>query len=415
MLTDGAGAATTEKMTPAGQTANRSSSPGARAEAITAPEPGLRTTVLPHVKWEGEVPQLIPLERQRFEEVRPLGAGGMGEVVLAQDHDIDRSVAVKRLPTEADPGLVLRFIEEIRTVGQLEHPNIVPLHDVGIDSAGRYYFVMKHLRGDTLESIIERLRAGDPATHARFPNEVRTQLFLGVLNAVAYAHQRGFVHRDLKPANIMVGPFGEVTVMDWGLAKRLDRPGAVPGPGAQDAAPPATGPARLLQTQLGAVIGTPLYMSPEQAAGANDTLDERSDLYSLAVVFHELIFLTHYLEGRQGLEQVLEGVRTVVPEPLPLTTHPHARPPAELGWYLQRGLRKDPGERYQSAGEMGDELQRIVRGEMRVQCQRTLAKRVLHEAIHVVDRYPKLTIIGSTLAASLVLGALVKAALGLLG
>ena len=166
-------------------------------------------------------PKVKPSERQRFEELGLLGEGGMGEVVLAMDHDIARQVSLKRLPENCDLGRVLRFAEEIRTVGQLEHPNIVPVHDVGVDSAGRYYFVMKHLRGETLESIIARLKAGDAAAHARFTMEVRIQIFLSVLNAMAYAHQQGFIHRDLKPANIMVGPYGEVTVMDWGLAKRI--------------------------------------------------------------------------------------------------------------------------------------------------------------------------------------------------
>ena len=199
-----------------------------KSQAVTVAGGNARSTVLPRVEWEGPHPKVKPSERHRFEELGLLGEGGMGEVVLAQDHDIERTVALKRLPENCDLGRVLRFVEEIRTVGQLEHPNIVPVHDVGVDANGRYYFVMKHLRGETLESIIARLKAGD--AHSRFTMQVRLQVFLSILNALAYAHQQGFIHRDLKPANIMVGPYGEVTVMDWGLAKRIrtpDRPSDV--------------------------------------------------------------------------------------------------------------------------------------------------------------------------------------------
>ena len=104
-----------------------------------------RSTVLPRVEWSGTQPNVVPFERERFEELRLLGQGGMGEVMLIKDNDIERTVAVKRLPAGSDLDRVLRFVEEIRTVGQLDHPNIVPVHDVGVDERGRYYFVMKHL------------------------------------------------------------------------------------------------------------------------------------------------------------------------------------------------------------------------------------------------------------------------------
>ena len=110
------------------------------------------------------------------------------------------------------PEALARFVEEIRTTGGLEHPNIVPIHDVGLDEKGRYYFIMKYVDGETLESILARLRAGDRETHARYGFERRVEIFKGVLEAIAYAHARGYIHRDIKPANIMVGAFGEVLV-----------------------------------------------------------------------------------------------------------------------------------------------------------------------------------------------------------
>ena len=154
---------------------------------------------------------------------------------------------------------------------------------------------------------------------------------------------------------------------------------------------PISGPrdGTVLQTQLGTVMGTPLYMSPEQARGAHDTLDERSDLYALAVVFHEFLHLEHYLHGRDELQAVLEGVKTVTPVLHQANLKgPRYQVPAELDWFLKRGLAKDPGARCQSVDEMTDELQRIIRGECRIQCHRTLVKRVMGEATRMGDRRP---------------------------
>ena len=114
-----------------------------KSQATTVTGAAIRSTVLPRVEWVGPEPKVNPSQRQRFEELGLLGEGGMGEVLLAQDHDIEREVALKRLPQNCDLGRVLRFVEEIRTIGRLEHPNIVPVHDVGVDAAGRYFFVMK--------------------------------------------------------------------------------------------------------------------------------------------------------------------------------------------------------------------------------------------------------------------------------
>ncbi|MBL8921521.1 MAG: serine/threonine protein kinase [Myxococcaceae bacterium] len=375
--------------------------PSSQSQQVTVPGDARRSTVLPRLQWTGPVPTASPTQRLRFEELGPLGRGGMGEVVLAKDHDIERTVAIKRLTEQQDLGLLMRFVDEIRTVGALEHPNIVPVHDVGIDERGRYYFVMKHLRGESLESIIERLKAGDAAAHARFPFHVRVQVFLGVLNAMAYAHQQGFIHRDLKPANIMVGPWGEVTVMDWGLARHQATSDTLPVASAR------VGTA--LETKVGAVMGTPLYMSPEQARGEQDKLDVRSDVYSLTVLFHEFLYLEHYLGALTALPEILSAVQTQQPALFSMKTNPHQPAvPAELGWYLDRGFQKDPAKRFQSAQEMIDALQRIIDGRVEVHCQRTFTKRMLQEAVHAADAHPTLVIVGSTAVLALVLAGLVN-------
>jgi serine/threonine-protein kinase len=332
----------------------------------------------------------------------------MGEVLLVQDQDIARPVAIKRLlPAMTDTDALLRFVEEIRTIGQLEHPNIVPIHDVGVDEEGRYFFVMKYVEGETLAVVLERLRAGDPDYHRHYTFERRVEIFLGVLRALAFAHARGILHRDIKPANVMVGRFGEVVVMDWGIAKAYQHERHEPASPAPSSAPGQEGGAeRLLATRAGAYVGTPSYMSPEQALGKNDALDPRSDLYSATVLLHELVTLRHYLGERPSVEATLAAV---VGEDIPVRRlfgerHPHqAPPPAELIYTLAKGLQKDPAKRFQSAGEMMDELQDVLEGRAAIRCQVTLTKRMLREMGRFVDRHPGLAVLAMVAVAASVL------------
>jgi serine/threonine-protein kinase len=375
------------------------------ASATTAAEPArpvLRDTlptqreitVLPLVELQGERVELVRRSASRYEKLRDLGSGAMGEVTLARDNDIGRTVAVKRLIRchGSDQAGLLRFIAEVRTVGQLEHPNIVPIHDVGLDENGNYYFVMKYVDGETLEKIIDKLAEGDPHYHQRYPVEVRLEIFLGLLRALQYAHGQGIVHRDIKPANVMVGPYGEVVLMDWGIAKQIrggERlPDAPSGPVKPDAQ------VRLFATRNDQLIGTPAYMAPEQAMGRNSELDERSDIYSATVVLHELLCLRHYLASYETLEGMLLAIAT---EPFPymkliFVRHPkHPVPRSELLHFVARGLAKRPDERFQSVIEMIAELQRLIDGRCGVRCPATLAKRSLREVASFVDRFPKLS------------------------
>ncbi|MFO0653240.1 MAG: serine/threonine-protein kinase [Polyangiales bacterium] len=372
----------------------------------------MRTTVLPRVAFEGEIPQLVSATRERFESAKVLGRGGVGEVLLARDNDIDRPVAIKRLLPELDDlGIVARFVDEIRVHGSLDHPNIVPVHDVGVDAEGRFYYVMKFVEGETLEDIIEKLMKGDAEYHARYPFERRVEIFRQVLRGVQYAHARGVVHRDLKPANVMVGRYGEVLVMDWGLARRIhaDAPKFPTDDVSKTlTAPKAAGeqPSARMRTMAGSLLGTPAYMSPEQARGDNDRVDERSDIYSLCVMFHELLTLEHYLSGKSTVAACLVGVQSdEVPFASSLTNKHQAIVPADLGHFIRHGVSKNPSERYRSVTEMLDRLQRIEDGHCPVECPATMMKRMSTETAHAVDRRP-----------FVVLGAVVTAiALALMG
>jgi serine/threonine-protein kinase len=358
--------------------------------SLPAPSSTLpRSTVLPRLEMVGATPRLVVQGKPRYEHMRPLGQGGLGEVIGARDNDIDRDVAVKRLrPDVSSPATVARFVEEVRTIGRLEHPNIVPIHDVGVDERGEYYFVMKYVAGETLEAVIDKLAAGDVDYHARYGFERRVQIFMALLEAVAFAHSKGIVHRDIKPANVMVGAYGEVVLMDWGIAKRLrddgDAKAAALGP-AHASASGKRGP--LFATVAGEIIGTPAYMSPEQARG--EAIDERSDLYSLAMLMHELLCLRHPFADRTTLAEMLHGVKNEVVPITGLVPSAHQPPtPMDLSWFVRKGLAKDAASRYQSATEMIGALTRRAEGDIAVNCHITFMRRVTVLGTRFVDRHP---------------------------
>jgi serine/threonine protein kinase len=206
-----------------------------------------------------------------------IARGGMGAVYLAEDKTLLRRVAIKVLDA-ADPDgqLADRLQQEARILAQLEHPGIVPVHDAGVLPDGRTFYVMKFVEGSRLDEFL--------AGVSSLPERLR--LFLRICDAVSLAHSRGILHRDLKPANIMVGAFGEVLVMDWGLAKVLrhppgESPAVAVGPEIAAAATSNNTAYPESKTQDGLIVGTPGFMSPEQASGSSSNLDQRSDIFSL--------------------------------------------------------------------------------------------------------------------------------------
>jgi eukaryotic-like serine/threonine-protein kinase len=362
-----------------------------------------RTTVLPRRKKTAEVAHA---ERPRFDRVRVLGQGAMGQVELARDNDIRRTVAVKKLIGDGTSAeALLRFADEIRVVGQLEHPGIVPVYDVGRDANGEVYLVMKHLQGETMEEVIDKLKARDPEYLARFSVEYRVHLFLQVLDALRYAHARGILHRDLKPANIQIGPFGEVTVMDWGIAKPFE-----PAQQSADVQPLEKtlleSQGRLLETQFGSLAGTPLYMSPEQACGRNDELDERSDVYALCVVLFEWLTLAHPLARKGTVTEVLAAIISQDPDEKHLfEAVVAAHVPMEYLYIVRRGLERDRTKRTKNVEALENEIKRVLDGHVEIRCHVTFAKSTALGFANWLDRNPKLyTFILLSIFVLLVLG-----------
>ena len=312
---------------------------------------------------------------ERYTLLGLIGAGGMGEVYRVQDHLLGRVVAMKVLRDEIgkDAETPTRFLEEAQATAQLQHPGIVPVHDMGQLPDGRRYFTMKEVRGRTLSAVIgevHRASMGESWEVAPSGYTFRrlVDAFTRVCEAVAYAHNRGVTHRDLKPANIMVGQFGEVLVLDWGLARVGEAPDGQPvvTPRLQGA----------LLTQYGAVSGTPAYMSPEQARG--QTATSASDVYSLGAILYEILSGRPPFEGPNAgvvLAQVLSGAPLPVGrrglnlaemvtatllsvdaaelDESPRQSHepPQAGPPIpqELKEICERAMARDPHQRFGDA------------------------------------------------------------------
>ncbi len=314
----------------------------------------------------GERLPSLPGDGGRYTLVGEIARGGMGAVVRAVDRDIRREVALKFMLDDRDARLAARFLEEARITGQLEHPNIVPVHELGHDAQKRPYFSMKLVRGRSLAQVLDRLRQ-EPASAREWSTVRLVNVLVGVCNALAYAHSRGVIHRDLKPANVMVGDFGEVYVMDWGLAKSLkgeDDGDALPSREGGAAGRVVTGrKAPGDQTQDGAVLGTPAYMPPEQAMGRVNDLDERSDVYALGAILYAVLTLRPPVEpDGDYLAVLVRAAQGEVVPPEERTPERAGQIPPELSAVALKALAKEPGDRYPTAEAFRRDLELFLEG-----------------------------------------------------
>jgi len=325
----------------------------------------------PATRHHGEL-RLPPIgdgARYRFGEI--LGEGGMGEVLLAHDEHIGRDVAVKRIrATQPSAEELSRFVREARVQGRLEHPAVVPVHDLAVDRDGRPFFVMTRLTGTTMFELLGKLRAGSEA-YAVAARRRLLHAFADVCLAVEFAHSRGIIHRDLKPANIMLGDFGEVYVLDWGVARALTE-AADPGGPPSASRPFAAGlTLETGDTLIGTVLGTPGYMAPEQLAG--DRAGPAADIYALGCILYEIT---------AGVALHAQGRKLGEARPQPVARPSQHRPdaPPELDAICERATHADPKVRFGSARALGDAVQAFLDGDRDIAARVALAKQHIAEA-----------------------------------
>lgn len=339
----------------------------------------------------------------RYDRVQELGRGGWGVVDRVIDRHLEREVAIKRIGSGSQHGsgtidrdVQQRFLHEAKITSQLQHPGVVPVHELGTGPHGEAYYVMKLLEGDTLRQLIRTQHAPSRTPGHRWtPHTLRQAInplldrFIDVCNALAYAHKQGVIHRDLKPANVMVGAFGETIVVDWGLAKRFagstndDCQRAETTPRTEDAMQrdadhavqlceaafrevPRSNPSRSEKgsesgqhTTQGTIVGTPAYMSPEQAKGDVENLRPASDIYALGVMLYEMVAGQHPYRDLDLLA-ILQHIREAKWKPLG-SVQPTV--PKALAAICHKAMALDPDQRYASAADLAEDVKRFIAGD----------------------------------------------------
>lgn len=310
---------------------------------------------------------------QRYELAGAIGEGGMGVVRLYGDKLMGRDVAMKLMRVELGKhdDARQRFVREARVQGQLEHPGIVPVHTLGTTPSGEIYFTMKRIGGESLEEVLAALAAGDERAERKYPLHRLLTAFGQLCLAIDFAHQRNVVHRDLKPANVMLGDFGEVYALDWGIAKQ----------DVSDDDPPrgkSVGDARDtvgagLATQAGAIVGTPGYIAPEVVALGANVADRRADVYALGAILFEVLALRPMLAGSTAQQLLLAALRGQVEPPSQRAPGPRIAP--ELDEICLRATQSDPEDRYASARQLHEAIDDYLAGRRDLELRREAAER----------------------------------------
>ncbi len=299
----------------------------------------------------------------RYSTIRAHAKGGLGMVFLAQDHELEREVALKVIQPQFISNLAssTRFLLEAKLTGRLEHPGIVPIYGLGQYPDGRPFYAMRFIQGKSFQEEIETFHRANPVKNSRtfdsrdFRGLIRR--FIDVCNAIHYAHEKGVIHRDIKPANVMLGNYGETLVVDWGLAKLL-QPNAQ-SPMTENGSLPKFSEQSTSSTLDGDVMGTPLYMSPEQALGNNSELTVSSDIYSLGATLFVLITGAKPVEGNSRhdlLDNVRKGRIQYVRDKVP-------RCPRALDAICRRAMARETADRYPSAKLLAEDLDRWMADE----------------------------------------------------
>ena len=287
----------------------------------------------------------------KYDELKPLSEGGTAKLFSTLDLNLQRSVAYKTLHDDLRNSEMetTRFLREARVTANIQHPGTVPLYELGRDRDGQLFFTMKKVDGQDLREILFDLRQEVPEVVEKFPLPRLLDILIQVCQTIAYSHNLGVIHRDLKPANIIVGKFGEVYVLDWGLAKVLGSPSLTDPKDIQNEKSDAT------LTPVGRHYGTPMYMPPEIAKGEPD-LDGRTDVFSLGIILFEMLTLSFFVEGTDPYEikkQILER-----PLPLPREIAPNRNIPRDLQAVCMKALKRNKHERYPSVSSFLEDLQR---------------------------------------------------------
>ncbi len=330
------------------------------------------------------VEQSFEERSRRYKLGEEIGRGGVGAIRICRDKSLLRTLVMKTLidGTKSSAYALRKFIEEAQITAQLEHPNIVPVHDFGYFDNGEPFFTMKRIAGHTLREILKDLRHGEAEAVSKYTRLKLLTIFQQICMALSFAHSRGVLHRDIKPSNVMVGSFGETLLLDWGIAK-------VMGSSAVERDPAADSQSSVDGSSEGSVnfklVGTPGYLSPEQARGA--ALDVRSDVYALGALLYEILCYKPVFYGKDA-DALIE--KTLHERPVPPSVRaPDLSIPPRLDQICLRCLEKNPADRYATVEDISADIELYLSGVEDLDRRRRLSEERLEQGLLALEQYKR--------------------------